>query len=153
MLNRRFRTAAAVVFAAAIAAVLFMLARPGSTIPAGFEPQVLGAPRLAVLSEEIVDHGDVIVNRFVETEFVVQNVGDEMLVIMGNPRIEVVEGCCPPETTVGNRALRSGEMTTIRTRFTMHPGMDGPHEFWVHVVTNDPEEPNKILKIFSNWII
>ena len=40
--------------------------------------------------------------------------------------------------------------------FNMHnmPGSDmsGPHEFRVHLRTNDPEEPVKYLTILSNWV-
>ena len=34
----------------------------------------------------------------------------------------------------------------------MHPGMDGPHDFRVHLRTNDPQQPDIELKILSNWI-
>ena len=131
---------------------LVLLSQPDSTVPPDFEPQVVGAPSLRVLSDEVVDHGDVVVNRFVETEFIVQNVGDEILHILDTPYIEVVEGCCPSQMTVNDRALSPGEIATIRTRFTMHPGMDGPHNFRVHIRTTDPEQPEKELTILSNWI-
>ncbi len=36
--------------------------------------------------------------------------------------------------------------------FTMHEGMGGPHEFRVHLQTNDPIEPVKYLTVLSNWI-
>ncbi len=35
--------------------------------------------------------------------------------------------------------------------FMMHEGMDGPHEFRVHVLTNDPKEPEKLLTVLSDW--
>ncbi|MBZ0292205.1 MAG: DUF1573 domain-containing protein [Anaerolineae bacterium] len=136
---------------ALVIAVLFLL-QPRSTVPADFEPQVIGAPSLAVLSSDVIDHGDVPVNQFVESTFKVQNVGDKALIFLGNPLIQVVEGCCPPETSVDEKVLEPGEVTTIRTRFTMHQGMDGPHDFRVHVVTNDPNAPERELKILSNWI-
>jgi hypothetical protein len=34
----------------------------------------------------------------------------------------------------------------------MHEGMGGPHEFRVHLRTNDPVEPEKQLVILSNWV-
>jgi len=40
----------------------------------------------------------------------------------------------------------------VTLRFTMHEGMDGPHDFRVHLRTNDPEEPDKVLTILSNWV-
>jgi hypothetical protein len=33
----------------------------------------------------------------------------------------------------------------------MHPGMAGPHEFRVHVHTNDPAEPEAVLVAKSDW--
>jgi len=33
----------------------------------------------------------------------------------------------------------------------MHAGMDGPHDFRVHLRTNDPQEPEKELKVLSYW--
>lgn len=35
--------------------------------------------------------------------------------------------------------------------FNMHGNMGGPHEFRVHLRTNDPEQPVKYLTILSNW--
>jgi hypothetical protein len=35
--------------------------------------------------------------------------------------------------------------------YMMHEGMDGPHEFRVHVRTNDPVEPEKLLAVKSDW--
>lgn len=148
----RIQFATGVVVLITAVAVLAILSQPKSLISADFRPQVLGAPSLAVLSDEVVNHGDVPVGQFVETEFVVQNVGDEILHILGNPQIQVVEGCCPSQTTVGSYILEPGQITTIRTRFTMHPGMGGPHDFRVHVRTNDPAQPNKLLTILSNWV-
>jgi hypothetical protein len=37
-------------------------------------------------------------------------------------------------------------------RFMMHEGMEGQHEFRVHLRTNDPVEPEKQLTILSNWV-
>jgi hypothetical protein len=55
-------------------------------------PQVTGAPRVAV-SQEVVDYGDVKINSSVETVFRVQNVGDQPLRILGEPQVELVQGC------------------------------------------------------------
>ena len=35
--------------------------------------------------------------------------------------------------------------------YTMHPGMDGPHEFRVYLRTNDPYEPEVVLIAKSDW--
>ncbi len=34
----------------------------------------------------------------------------------------------------------------------MHAGMDGQHEFRVHIVSDDPVEPDKQVVILSNWV-
>ena len=40
----------------------------------------------------------------------------------------------------------------MSVRFTMSEGMGGPHDFRVHLRTNDPVEPEKELTILSNWV-
>lgn len=55
-------------------------------------PLVTGAPRVAV-SQEVVDYGDVKVNTTIETVFRVRNVGDQPLKILGEPQVELVQGC------------------------------------------------------------
>jgi len=48
--------------------------------------------------------------------------------------------------------LKPGESTTITsTAFMMHEGMDGPHDFAVHLKTNNPAQPDKIVSVLSNW--
>jgi hypothetical protein len=50
-------------------------------------------------------------------------------------------------------ALKPGESTTIESSpFMMHAGMDGPHDFGVTLVTNDPNQPEKVIHVLSNWI-
>lgn len=36
--------------------------------------------------------------------------------------------------------------------FTMHAGMEGPHDFRVHLITDNPSEPDKELVVLSNWV-
>lgn len=55
-------------------------------------PAVSGGPRM-VISPESVDYGDVKLNTLVETVFTVQNTGDQPLRILGEPKVELVEGC------------------------------------------------------------
>jgi len=57
-----------------------------------FEPQVNGAPALAV-DHEMIDFGDVKLGETVEAAFVLTNVGDQPLRILEKPYIEVLEGC------------------------------------------------------------
>jgi hypothetical protein len=58
----------------------------------GIPIQVSGAPRVAV-AQESVDHGDLKFDTSVSTIFQVSNIGDKPLQILGEPRVELVEGC------------------------------------------------------------
>ncbi|MBI3362582.1 MAG: hypothetical protein HY023_15890 [Chloroflexi bacterium] len=49
-------------------------------------------------------------------------------------------------------ALEPGERTTLSMQFMMHGDMGGPHDFRVHLPTNDPAEPDKTLTVLSNWV-
>jgi hypothetical protein len=33
----------------------------------------------------------------------------------------------------------------------MHEGMGGPHRFDIHLRTDDPMQPDKVLVVRSNW--
>ena len=34
----------------------------------------------------------------------------------------------------------------------MHGNMGGFHDFRLHLLTNDPSQPDKILTVLSNWV-
>jgi hypothetical protein len=55
-------------------------------------PQVTGAPRLAVDKTE-VDEGYVKLETPVRSQFILTNVGDQSLQIVGEPQVQLVEGC------------------------------------------------------------
>jgi hypothetical protein len=57
-----------------------------------FEPEVTGAPR-AEFDLTSIDHGSLRFEQPVESVFRVRNVGDQPLMILGEPRVELVEGC------------------------------------------------------------
>lgn len=54
--------------------------------------QVTGAPRLAVV-QPMIEEGDVKLGQTVRSTFRLQNVGDQPLEILGQPSVEVIEGC------------------------------------------------------------
>lgn len=58
----------------------------------GVPIEVNGAPRVAV-AQDSVDHGDLKFNTSVSSSFQVSNVGDKPLQILGEPQVELVEGC------------------------------------------------------------
>lgn len=55
-------------------------------------PQVTGAPSL-VVDQSSIDEGDVKLGQTIRSAFRLQNVGDQPLQILGEPQVEVVEGC------------------------------------------------------------
>lgn len=118
---------------------------------APYVPEVTGAPH-AEVSTTLIDHGDIQMEEFAESIFRIRNTGDQPLRILEEPRVELVQGCCPPRAIVSHMTLQPGEETTISLRFTMHEMMGGPHEFRVHVPTNDPTQAVILLTILSNWI-
>ena len=87
-----------------------------------------------------------------ESVYTIQNTCSQTLRILEEPRVELVQGCCPPRAIVSQMTLRPGEQTTITLRYTMHNMMGGPHEFRVHVPTNDPTQSTILLTSLSNWI-
>jgi hypothetical protein len=140
---------AAVVGGVIVLAVAFFLLQKAQRPQ--YVPEVTGRPA-ASIDQEFFDYGDVHYDTPVETSFQVKNIGDQDLIIVGAPIVEVVEGCCPPDTSVSQKVLAPGEEATVNFTFQMHKGMDGPHEFRVHVQTTDPVEPDKEVVVLSNWI-
>jgi hypothetical protein len=49
-------------------------------------------------------------------------------------------------------ALQPGQSTQVSMEFMMHAGMDGQHDFRLHLVSTDSSQPDKELKILSNWV-
>src|SRR5574339_14785 len=61
-------------------------------------------------------------------------------------------GCGPPQLTIGSMALKPGESTTVQSsEFMMHEGMDGPHNFAVHLKTNAPDNSDLVVNVISDW--
>jgi hypothetical protein len=141
--------APAVVFGA-ILVVVALVAIITGTRREPFEPEVTGAPR-AEFDQTAIDHGSLRFEQPLESVFRVRNVGDEPLVIQGEPRVELVEGCCPPRAVVSSMTIMPGDEATVTLSYTMHEGMGGQHEFRVHVLTNDPTQPEIPLTIRSFW--
>jgi hypothetical protein len=48
--------------------------------------------------------------------------------------------------------LAPGASTTIRSEvYTMPEGMGGPHDFAVHLATNDAEHPDWVVHVLTQW--
>lgn len=48
--------------------------------------------------------------------------------------------------------LKPGKSTMVEIQFTMHGNMGGPHDFRLHLPTNDPNQPDLTVKVLSNWV-
>ena len=48
--------------------------------------------------------------------------------------------------------LKPGDSTTLSMQFMMHEGMDGMHDFRVHLPSNDATWGDKTLTVLSNWV-
>jgi hypothetical protein len=128
-------------------AVAFLLFR-GSSLGSAGE----GTPELAV-EQQVIDLGGI--KDYTATTFtiLITNSGTGTLRFIEKPYIQVIEGCCPPELTIGTMILGPGESTTITSaQFFMHPGMDGKHNFAVHLVTNDTAQADLVVNVLSDWI-
>lgn len=82
-----------VLVGATLVIIVLLLTRPGQTgLPANFTPQTNGAPRVEV-AEDFLDYGSVQFESPVEAVFRVRNVGDQPLQVLGEPQVELIEGC------------------------------------------------------------
>ena len=48
--------------------------------------------------------------------------------------------------------LKPGQSTRVSMEFMMHGDMGGRHNFRLHLVTNDPTQPDRQVNVLSNWI-
>jgi hypothetical protein len=126
----------ALLFVAAIA-----LTRDSSEEPASAAPEETNSEAASSGSESIlgvssdvslIELGHVPLNQTVEPTWTLTNTSDQA-VELGAAHAEVVEGCCPGPLQFGSTSLKPGEQTQLVFPLQMHEGMDGPHEFNVHV--------------------
>ena len=68
--------------------VVWTSSRPGTAVT----PQAVGAPKL-VVDQTVIDEGYMQYNVPVRTTYRLSNVGDQPLEIVGQPMVELVEGC------------------------------------------------------------
>jgi hypothetical protein len=110
-----------------------------------------GTPKLTV-DRQVIDFGNL--KDFTDKTFsiTVTNTGTGILSFKEKPYVQVVEGCCPPDLTIGSMTLKPGDSTTVTSAtFMMHPGMDGKHDYAVQLITNDPAQPDMVVNVLSNW--
>ncbi len=110
-----------------------------------------GSPAISVDPQKI-DYGNLKDYTVKVISVKVTNTGTGTLRFTEQPYVEVVKGCCPPTMTAGRQWLNPGESTTITSSdFMMHPGMDGYHDYAVHIKTNDPAHSDLVVHVLSNW--
>lgn len=61
-------------------------------------------------------------------------------ITLGEPHASVIEGCCPGPLDLTATTLQPGESAQLTFPLQMHDGMDGPHDFDVHVPVGDDGE-------------
>jgi hypothetical protein len=85
--------------------------------------------------------GQVALNTTVEPTWTLVNTSDGP-VSLGAPHATVLEGCCPGPLSLDDSTLAPGATTMLRFPLQMHEGMDGAHDFDVHVpiATADGEQ-------------
>lgn len=80
----------------------------------------------------LVEMGQVPLDTTVVPTWTLHNRSDQTI-SLGEPHASVVEGCCPGPLTLTVAELAPGETTELSFPLQMHPGMDGLHDFDVHV--------------------
>jgi hypothetical protein len=144
----QFKYLAMVIGGFLVIGAAFLFLRGGG---AAATPVSGGTPAISV-DPASIDYGDLKDYTVKKISIKVTNTGTGALRFTEAPYIEVVKGCCPPTMTAGREWLNPGESTTLTSaEFFMHPGMDGYHDFAVHVKTNDPAQPDKVVHVLSNW--
>ena len=110
-----------------------------------------GTPAISV-DQQNIDMGYIKLGEYRTIKIKVTNTGDGVLRFKEQPYLEVVEGCCPPNISIGKMTLDPGQSTFVETpEFMMHQGMDGPHDFAIHLKTNDPSNPELLVHVLSDW--
>ena len=110
-----------------------------------------GTPAITV-EEPNIDMGYIKLGEYRSLNIKITNTGDGTLRFKEQPYIEVLEGCCPPQLSIGKMSLKPGESMYVRSPdFMMHAGMDGKHDFGIHLKTNDPENPDFLVHVLSDW--
>lgn len=134
--NRRFALSLLAVIGVVAMAIAIGVGRDGGDGPeaamGNFERSG-DASALGIKADaETVALGHVPLNTTVEPSWVLVNEsGSE--VTFGEAHAEVVEGCCPGPLQLGAQTLSPGGSTELTFPLQMHPGMDGAHDFNIHL--------------------
>ena len=125
-------------------AAIFLLVNKGSESSGG-------TPSIAV-DQQKIDFGYIKLGEYRSFKIKVTNNGTGTLRFKETPYIQVLKGCCQPDLTISSMNIKPGESAYVQSPdFMMHEGMDGPHDFAVHLKTNDPDNPDMAVHVLSDW--
>jgi hypothetical protein len=68
-------------------------------------------------------------------------------VSLGEPHPEIRAGCCPGAFVFDRTVLAPGESTSLTFELAMHPGMDGWHDFAIHVPIAPADGAERLLEL------
>lgn len=118
--------------------VALVVAEPSVTPPTATTSGTVEAAGVTVVGSSIA-LGRVPLNTTVVPTWTLENTGLAP-VSLGQPHATVEEGCCPGPLTYDTDRLDPGDSATLTFPLQMHPGMDGPHRFTIHVPVLDTDE-------------
>jgi hypothetical protein len=144
----------AVVFIAAIALTRTATEEPGSAAPSetNSESSSVSETVLGVASDaSLIELGQVPLNKTVEPTWTLTNTSDRA-VRLGKAHAEVLEGCCPGPLEFTSTSLKPGDKAELVFPLQMHEGMDGPHDFDIHVpISSGGQEELMTLKVTGDF--
>lgn len=130
---------AASVAGGAVLVLVFTVAGP-SGVESAPAPSIEASDRIQegglVVEGARVDLGTVPLDVTVTPTWTITNTS-AAVVRLGEPHASVVTGCCPGPLSLSDVTLEPGESSTLSFPLQMHAGMDGPHDFDVHVPYGD----------------
>lgn len=103
-----------------------------------------------VVEGAVIDLGIVPLDTTVTPTWTITNTGSKP-VVLGEAHASVIEGCCPGPLTYSDPLLEPGEATMLAFPLQMHAGMDGPHDFDVHVPYGEGPDDYLTLKVVGNF--
>ncbi len=117
----------------------------GLPLPMANTPQtVLGLQ----VNEPAVDRGRLPLDSTVTQVYEIVNTGTGPAEF-GEPTIEVLDGCCPPQIQMTQMMLGPGQMANVGFSTQMHEGMDGPHLFHITVPVRTGDEEDALHLYFK----
>ena len=103
-----------------------IIATPGSATGTATASGVSAEPATWALGRVALDVA-------VRPNWTITNTGTDAVTI-GEPHVQINEGCCPGDFTFqGPTTLSPGAETGLTFELSMHPGMDGAHDMTLHV--------------------